>query len=44
MGYSLSRVLEVELVNELLIAGSSGMQDKKTSIGDFYEKWEEAYP
>ena len=37
-------MLEVELVSELLIAGNDGMQDKKKSIDDFYEKWEKSYP
>ncbi|MGD0469386.1 MAG: DUF262 domain-containing protein [Terriglobales bacterium] len=41
---SIARMLEVELASELLIAGNSGMQDKKTSINDFYEKWEDSYP
>jgi hypothetical protein len=41
---SIARMLEVELTSELLIAGSAGMQDKKTSIDSYYEKWEESYP
>ena len=41
---SIARMLEVELVSELLIAGNDGMQDKKKSIDDFYEKWETSYP
>ncbi len=41
---SIARMLEVELVSELLIAGREGMQDKKTSIDTFYDKWEETYP
>jgi hypothetical protein len=41
---SIARMLEVELVSELLIAGNSGMQDKKKSIDDFYEDWEKSYP
>jgi uncharacterized protein with ParB-like and HNH nuclease domain len=36
---SIARMLEVEAVSELLIAGNSGMQDKKKSIDDFYERW-----
>lgn len=40
---SIARMLEVELSSELLIAGSEGMQDKKTSIDFFYEKWEKEY-
>ena len=41
---SIARMLEVELTSELLIAGNSGMQDKKKSIDDFYDKWETEYP
>ena len=41
---SIARMLEVELTSELLIAGNEGMQDKKTSLNTFYEKWEESYP
>lgn len=41
---AIARMLEVELVSELLIAGHDGMQDKKTSIDSFYEKWEQRYP
>jgi hypothetical protein len=41
---SIARMLEVELVSELLIAGNEGMQDKKKSIDDFYDKWETSYP
>ena len=41
---NIARMLEVELTSELLIAGNEGMQDKKTSITDFYSKWEDAYP
>lgn len=40
----IARMLEVELTSELLIAGSSGMQDKKKSIDSFYEMWESSYP
>lgn len=39
-----ARMLEVELVSELLIAGNQGMQDKKKSIDGYYAEWEEAYP
>lgn len=39
----IARMLEVELTSELLIAGNVGMQDKKGSIGDFYEDWDENY-
>jgi hypothetical protein len=41
---SIARMLEVELTSELLIAGNVGMQDKKSSIDDFYDQWEESYP
>jgi hypothetical protein len=41
---SIARMLEVELVSELLIAGSEGMQDKKTNIDTYYQQWEEEYP
>jgi hypothetical protein len=41
---SIARMLEVELVSELLIAGNDGMQDKKKSIDGFYDKWETSYP
>jgi len=41
---SIARMLEVELVSELLIAGNAGMQDKKKSIDNFYEGWESSYP
>ena len=40
----IARMLEVELTSELLIAGSSGMQNKKNSIDSFYETWESSYP
>jgi hypothetical protein len=40
----IARMLEVEFTSELLIAGNAGMQDKKTSIDSFYEKWEESFP
>jgi hypothetical protein len=41
---AIARMLEVELTSELLIAGNSGMQDKKSTIDDFYDKWELSYP
>lgn len=40
----IARMLEAELTSELLIAGNTGMQDKKNSIDSFYHKWEETYP
>jgi hypothetical protein len=41
---SIARMLEVELTSELLIAGSRGMQDKKSSLDGFYRTWEKEYP
>lgn len=41
---SIARMLEVELTSELLIAGNMGMQDKKGTISDYYEKWDDSYP
>jgi len=41
---SIARMLEVELVSELLVAINAGMQDKKNTIDDYYEDWDEAYP
>ena len=41
---SIARMLEVELTSELLIAGHSGMQDKKNTIDSFYNDYEEEYP
>ena len=41
---NIARMLEVELTSELLIAQSDGMQDKKTTIDDFYTKFEDSYP
>lgn len=41
---NIARMLEVELTSELLIAGHSGMQDKKKSIDNFYDDWEQEYP
>lgn len=40
---NIARMLEAELTSELLIAGNAGMQDKKTTIDEFYDKWEEKY-
>lgn len=40
----ITRMLEVELTSELLIAANVGMQDKKSSIGEYYATWEEVYP
>ncbi|HET6325261.1 MAG TPA: DUF262 domain-containing protein [Planctomycetaceae bacterium] len=41
---AMARMLEVELVSECLIAGMSGMQDKKKSIDEFYRKYDSTYP
>ena len=41
---AIARMLEVELVSELLIAGSQGMQDKKVILDKFYADWDEVYP
>lgn len=40
----IARMGEAELVSELLIAQIAGMQDKKASIDDFYEKYDESFP
>lgn len=39
----IARMAEVELTSELLILGLDGLQDKKSSIDDFYEKYDEAF-
>jgi len=36
----IARMLEVELTSELLIAGLHGMQDKKKSIDEYYERYD----
>lgn len=41
---SIARMLEVELTSELLIAGRTGMQDKKGSIDEHYKNHEDSYP
>lgn len=41
---AIARMLEVELVSELLILGAEGPQDKKTSIDRFYADWDEEFP
>lgn len=40
----IARMAEVELTSELLILGMSGLQDKKKSIDDFYEDYDESFP
>ena len=39
----IARMLEVEFVSELLIAQLGGMQDKKRTISDFYEKYDQEF-
>ncbi len=41
---SIARMLEVELVSELLVAQLDGAQDKKKSLDAFYTKYDEAFP
>lgn len=41
---SIARMLEVELASELVIAQIAGMQDKKSSIDQFYGDYDEDYP
>jgi len=41
---AMARMLEVELTSELLIAGNSGMQDKKGSLDKFYSEFDDEYP
>src|SRR5262249_31149571 len=40
---SIARMLEAELVSELLVAQLAGMQDKKKSLSGFYEKYDEIF-
>lgn len=40
----IARMAEVELTSELLILGMGGLQDKKGSIDDFYERYDESFP
>lgn len=40
----LSRMLEAQLTSELIIAQLDGMQDKKKSITEFYEKFDSSFP
>lgn len=40
---NIARMLEVEFVSEILIAQLAGMQDKKTSVDDFYAKYDEDF-
>lgn len=41
---AIARMKEVELVSELLILFIDGLQDKKKSIDDFYERLDEDFP
>ncbi len=38
------RMAEVEFTSELLILGIDGLQDKKKSIDDFYQQFDESFP
>jgi uncharacterized protein DUF262 len=40
----IARMKEVELVSELMILQIDGLQDKKKSINDFYEMYDEKFP
>lgn len=40
---SIARMLEVEFVSELLVAQIDGLQDKKTSLDIFYDKFDDLY-
>ena len=39
----IARMAEVELTSELLILGMDGLQDKKGSIDDFYDEYDESF-
>lgn len=41
---AIARMQEVELTSELLIAELDGLQDKKKSIGRFYQEYDESFP
>lgn len=41
---SIARMAEAELTSELIILEIDGIQDKKTSINDYYEKFDEQFP
>jgi hypothetical protein len=40
---NIARMLEAELTSELMIASMEGMQDKKKSIDDFYDRFDETF-
>lgn len=41
---AMARMKEAELTSELLVAMTSGLQDKKKSLDKFYEKWDDRFP
>jgi hypothetical protein len=41
---NIARMMEVEFTSEVIIACMGGMQDKKKSIDDFYERHDETFP
>jgi hypothetical protein len=41
---AIARMLEVQLTSELIIAQMAGMQDKKGSIDDFYQAFDDEFP
>lgn len=40
----IARMKDAELVGELLVAQLDGLQDKKKSLDDFYQRFDEAFP
>ena len=40
----IARMAEVELTSELIVLQLDGLQDKKKSLDDFYEKFDESFP
>lgn len=40
----IARMAEVEFTSELLIMGIDGLQDKKKSIDDFYQQFDDSFP
>jgi uncharacterized protein with ParB-like and HNH nuclease domain len=41
---AMARMREAEFTSELLVAMTSGLQDKKGSLDSFYEKWDDRFP
>lgn len=41
---TLARMLDAQLVSELLVAAMSGQQDKKATLDTYYHRFEEAWP